>query len=600
MQPFDQIAFALNYAAFIIVLWLGLYLVLHNPRYPIAWLTAFTLWSMAVLFLHYLLEDIPENFISINSYGHLFTFGLVVAPALAFSGLAFWHHATMLMRPKRMNLWSWTTVIAAYVFAAAAVAAQASYLIWVTPANCPPLLNCRLPGVLFPIFAAALVLFFAASVINLIRSARATPAPMPRRQLIILAYATVVAGLTVPAMMFGMVVHLPVPMLVISLILAVTVGMLGYGVARFSALMEGRTIRRDFLFNLGMICLITAIYFLICWNLAKNLKPSPLAILLIPILAVFTHTLVTPVYRLINRLSLRRETRQMHSDLQRLSRLAFEGDTLLENIRHALEVICRSVRATCGVVLVFENSASRSIAEYHIQADSTRLPPDSIRADDVTHLAQGTLPGPLEEAALLIPLYQENAQFGALLLGRPVNGLRFADEDVERILNPAEMIGEAILFNKLREKQISQATQLSRTQPSGIEGWIPIDVMENVLRNLYDYAYLADSPLAELALVQSRLPGKVATHLDRGKVIYEVTLDALNKLNPGTAITQDPPPREWYPYLVLKYAYLEGVSNRDIMMRLYISEGTFNRTRRSAVRSVARAMGEMETNLRSV
>jgi hypothetical protein len=39
---------------------------------------------------------------------------------------------------------------------------------------------------------------------------------------------------------------------------------------------------------------------------------------------------------------------------------------------------------------------------------------------------------------------------------------------------------------------------------------------------------------------------------------------------------------------------VEEVSNREIMMRLYISEGTFNRTRRSAVRALARALGEME------
>jgi hypothetical protein len=34
--------------------------------------------------------------------------------------------------------------------------------------------------------------------------------------------------------------------------------------------------------------------------------------------------------------------------------------------------------------------------------------------------------------------------------------------------------------------------------------------------------------------------------------------------------------------------------NRDIMSRLYISEGTFNRTRRRAVRGVARALQEVE------
>jgi hypothetical protein len=44
---------------------------------------------------------------------------------------------------------------------------------------------------------------------------------------------------------------------------------------------------------------------------------------------------------------------------------------------------------------------------------------------------------------------------------------------------------------------------------------------------------------------------------------------------------------------------MEEISNRDIMLKLFISEGTFNRTRRAAIRSVARTLGEMEAALES-
>jgi DNA-binding CsgD family transcriptional regulator len=43
---------------------------------------------------------------------------------------------------------------------------------------------------------------------------------------------------------------------------------------------------------------------------------------------------------------------------------------------------------------------------------------------------------------------------------------------------------------------------------------------------------------------------------------------------------------------VLHDAYVEGVPNREIMARLYISEGTFNRTRRNAIRGLARLLAE--------
>ena len=84
------------------------------------------------------------------------------------------------------------------------------------------------------------------------------------------------------------------------------------------------------------------------------------------------------------------------------------------------------------------------------------------------------------------------------------------------------------------------------------------------------------------------------THIERGKAVQEVLIKAIEKLRPLSPILRDPPPREWYPYLILYDAYLEEIPNRDIMSKLYISEGTFNRTRRAAIRSVARALGEME------
>ena len=56
----------------------------------------------------------------------------------------------------------------------------------------------------------------------------------------------------------------------------------------------------------------------------------------------------------------------------------------------------------------------------------------------------------------------------------------------------------------------------------------------------------------------------------------------------------EPLPRVWYNYAVLHDAYVEYVPNREIMARLYISEGTFNRTRRSALRGLARLFLERD------
>ena len=71
-------------------------------------------------------------------------------------------------------------------------------------------------------------------------------------------------------------------------------------------------------------------------------------------------------------------------------------------------------------------------------------------------------------------------------------------------------------------------------------------------------------------------------------------LEPLEKLRPGSGIPREPVPREWYPYVILHDAYVDGIQNREIMSKLNISEGTFKPTRRNAIHSLARVPAEME------
>jgi hypothetical protein len=47
--------------------------------------------------------------------------------------------------------------------------------------------------------------------------------------------------------------------------------------------------------------------------------------------------------------------------------------------------------------------------------------------------------------------------------------------------------------------------------------------------------------------------------------------------------------------VILHDSYVKGELTRDIMARLYIGEGTYNRTRRRALRSVAKMIQELES-----
>ena len=148
-----------------------------------------------------------------------------------------------------------------------------------------------------------------------------------------------------------------------------------------------------------------------------------------------------------------------------------------------------------------------------------------------------------------------------------------------------------------REKNyLEQLPQFTQVRPIYEEApkEILVKDVEDALRNIFDFAHLGDSPLVELKLVLRELADDEVTHIDQGKALNNTITMVVEKLRPAEGLPGEPVPREWYPYLILHGAYFEDKLNRDIMSQLYISEGTFNRTRRSAIRSVTRMLEEME------
>jgi hypothetical protein len=536
------------------------------------------------VFLFWLAETLAE------SQNHWLQ-GWSVAPAVVF-----WHHATILMRPGGLNVWRWVRIWTGYLLAILAIIAQANASILHTPAGSDPLyLNSLQAGPWYAFFGLALVILTFYSAVNLLRSARSAPSKVLRKGFHLMAFATLVAGVVAPFSILGSLLGLPVPMVVISLFVLLPMVIIGYDVARYSAMMEGHTIQRDFLYNLFLLALVVVVYLLASAFLIVVYQAPTAVIVFIPVLAVVTHSLMSTASRLLDRMFIREERRQLRSNLQRLMRLAVEGADQDESLVQTLESLCTSARATYGMILTFHEGSVWRTTAYRWYGGPITLNPTDLAADDVVHLSPGHFQPPLEEAALLVPLYAEAEQVGALLLGRPVNGIRYTEDEVANLLNLTDRMGEIIASAHLKAEKISQITRLAEPSPSSsADTPVTAEMVEDALRNLYDYPHLADSPLAHMELVSASLPEGKVTHLERGKAVHNIILQAIDKLRPGGEIPRDPPPRAWYPYRILYDAYLGEISNREIMMRLYISEGTFNRTRRSAIRSLARALGEME------
>jgi hypothetical protein len=110
--------------------------------------------------------------------------------------------------------------------------------------------------------------------------------------------------------------------------------------------------------------------------------------------------------------------------------------------------------------------------------------------------------------------------------------------------------------------------------------------VEDCLRNLHDYIKLGKSPLA------ARLGVDGETHIEQGKAMHQALVEVIRSLRPAGERPREPLPRDWYNYVILHDAYVRDTPDREIMARLYISEGTFYRTRRKALRGVTRALLE--------
>jgi hypothetical protein len=346
-----------------------------------------------------------------------------------------------------------------------------------------------------------------------------------------------------------------------------------------------------------VVLLIATLYLLVVWSSVVVYGVPVVAVAIVAILAILTHSLVDIGRRFFDFVFYSRETRELRAGLRRLAYQTHQTEALGENLSTALETLCGFVRATYGLIILFKADGLQPGASYRWRHPLPNLEPNAFRSDDVVRLPARKFMPPLEEAALLVPLYAGEVQQGVLILGRPENALSYAPSDIERLLDASDRIADLIRDAHRESEHLAHLTQIAQTPPPklNLDGEVSAKAVEEALRNLYDYTYLSDSALSKLKRVQSLSGNPNATHLDRGKLVYQTILDGLEKLRPPGELPPEPVPRQWYPYLILYSAYLENKPNHEIMTRLYISEGTFNRTRRAAIRSLARTLSEMES-----
>jgi hypothetical protein len=603
-----------NFICLALSLWLGFYIVTRSPRSRISWLASAMLWSLSGSFLNSLtyINVSPEEATLPWWWGWSVAFA---AP--------FWFHLSASFLPSRLARKQRPLVILVYLLTLNFVAMEA-YTPWVfAGATAKPLIyhSAQRPGPLFPLFGLSLIAVPALSLRNLYLSWKQARSPTIRQQLTMLLWATSLALLGAGYANLSIWLGLDTLTLVNTLSLGVGMALLGYGVARYNALIEGRAIGQDFLYTFLAIGLVTSFYLLATFISYIVYGVPFIAFIFIIMLATVSHSLYDWVRTYLDRLFYRRQYRELRANLREFAREAAPGHDLPGQLQAIVQALCQSLGAGKGFIALQKAESFAIVAAHPTDLRGDRIAAEALAADEITALSLPVRSPKLEGMALLVPMHYGGEQIGAVVLGPKAMGISYTEDDLDLLEHLAERVAGVVHSVRLQEKSVRQIDALVtefrererelrlrmqevlESEPPILEGVgerEAIFLVEDALRHLYDYVYLGEHRLAQLFIVESYLDiqeGAFVTHLDQGKALQEVLIAALEKLRPPGP-QPSLPPREWHQYVILHDSYVLGERNRDIMAKLYIGEGTFNRARRRAIRGVARALEEMEREAR--
>ena len=614
---FDNALFALtsicNFICLVVSLWLGFYIVTRSPRSKVSWLASATLWALSGTFLNTLINIHTPPGISSLPWWQGWTISIAVP---------FWFHLSVSLLPDEVAKKRRPLVILIYLLTLNFIAMEV-YTPWVfadMDIKSSIYYSAQRPGLLYPLFGLYLIVIPSLSFHNLWLSWKQVNRTPIQRQFAILLQATSLAIFSGIYATLSTWLGLEAPTLISTLSLGAGVALLGYGVARWNALIEGRVVILDFFYTSLVIGLITGAYLIAAWvsNLIFNVPF--IAFVFILILAIASHSLYDWVRTYLDRIFYSRQKyRELRANLRDLARSTTSDHNIQERLQVILQTLCQSLDVSRGFMALQEGESFIVFADWEMDLIGKSIELDVLTKDEITHLSPPNEILGLPGFALIVPLHASGGQIGAIVLSQRVSSGSYSEDDTYLLEDMADTIASVAHIARLQERSVQQIDALLKEvrdreqelqgsmqealttglEPSILGGQSEretISLVEDALRHLHDFTYLGEHSLAHLRIIDSHLDtheGAFITHIDRGRVLQEVMITAIDKLKPSYP-KPSPPTREWHQYVILHDCYVEGKLTREVMNELYISEGTFNRSRRRAVRGLTRALSEME------
>ena len=385
----------------------------------------------------------------------------------------------------------------------------------------------------------------------------------------------------------------PAPRVIQDMLIFSGVFLLGLSTALHQTLVERRTKLQDFPISALTVLGLSALYAFLAlrWGIPVE------RLSLVVGLSVLTLSLYDLVREFLERLRIRNES-AFRKQLRRLESDTAGESTLQRHLQEGLNLLCQTLKASGGFIAVRRGEMFVVTASRNSLPEGSECSPELMACDDISRASEE-----LSDIVWIAPAFDGQQQIAVVAIGRPKARVEYGTGDLDLLSEVAEQLGRIISLSNLqpqKKDQIQQlvvesqsnAAELSSAADEMLETMTVnpnaefIKMVEDALRNLLDYIELGQSNLADWANVTGE------SHVERGKQLQHLLADAIESLRPAETRPGEPLPRLWYNYAVLHDAYVEGAQNREIMARLYISEGTFNRTRRNALRGLARMLME--------
>lgn len=375
-------------------------------------------------------------------------------------------------------------------------------------------------------------------------------------------------------------------------IIFISIFIFALAIARHQVMVERRTIRRDLPISSLSILGLSSFYALGAYKLTNSLEITGIAFLF----SILTHSVydLTREYLERRRRSADSEFRQQ---LRRIKPDAPISGKRLAGLQSGLELLCREIGSQIGFIAIREKDSFEVAATHNSLSLGTSFSALPFLSDDILKADSPYLP----DILWLAPSFHGSQQEAVVGIGPSTSRLSYAIDDLDLFMEVADRIGPIIALNRL-QKGISDESKQANTDKTEEETNEILDVLtfrppkefvkqvEEALRSLSDYIRLGQLGLVAWANIDEE------THVERGKGLRKLLLDSIEKFRPLGDRPSEPLPREWYHYTILHDAYVVDVTNNEIMARLFISEGTFNRTRRVAIRGLARLLIEQQDN----